>query len=125
MIIAGYWDPNPGRGIRGPCGDSVACTLRAGTYPHIGDGQEFWIEDPPHWGWEADSEEWTLDLILANNRPMKFECLPRVLMHEFGHTTGLGHNEETDYIMGKAVQSTLTSNDINAADASYQDHTAH
>ena len=44
VIIMGYEDPNPGAtGSDGNCGNSIACTKPAGTYPHIGDGQVFLI----------------------------------------------------------------------------------
>ena len=47
VIISGYWDP--GFGIKDRCTGSVACVFPAGTYPHLGNGQVFVIEDPPRW----------------------------------------------------------------------------
>ena len=47
VIISGYWDPGPG--IKDRCTGSVACVFPAGTYPHLGNGQVFLIEDPPRW----------------------------------------------------------------------------
>ena len=46
VVIEGYWDPHP---AADRCGGSVACTLAAADYPHIGNGQRFLIEDPPRW----------------------------------------------------------------------------
>ena len=137
VIIAGYWDPNPGNGGDLPCGESIACTHPAGDYPHIGGAQPFWIEDPPHWGGRKVSETWTTDFIEAKNDPLTYEYLPSVLMHEFGHTFGMGHGVPGD-IMHNTLrevppcssrtgsdQCGLSDNDINGAKAVYQGRTAH
>ena len=62
VVIRGYWNEDPGGARKkdpagneipfddGICGESIACTLPAGTYPHNGNQQPFWIEDRPHWG---------------------------------------------------------------------------
>ena len=50
VVIRGYWDANPADGIDPECGVSIACTDPAGRYPHIGNQQTFWIEDPPPLG---------------------------------------------------------------------------
>lgn len=81
-------------------GASVACTDPADDYPHIGSRQSFWIEDPPHWGHLPDDEEWTIQFSIAAKEEDSFEYLPWVLIHEFGHTIGLGHSAESGTIMG-------------------------
>ena len=47
VVISGYWDPGPGK--EDSCKGSVACVHRPSTYPHMGNGQVFLIEDPPRW----------------------------------------------------------------------------
>ena len=51
VVIEGYWNPGTDED---QCGESVACTYGAGTYPHIGNGQRFAIEDPPQWPREPE-----------------------------------------------------------------------
>ena len=125
VIIMGYEDPNPGAtGSDGNCGDSIACTKPAGTYPHIGNGQVFLIEDPPHWGHETTAQRWTALYSDWMNQPDYYEYLPRILMHEFGHTLGLGHSAGPD-IMNVATLRALTSYDRAGLRAIYQGHTPH
>ena len=111
VVIVGYWDPNfnPSGPIEAPipikeddgkCGASVACTWNERvypkdtpvnvTYPFLGD-QTFYIEEPPRWGGRP-AKTWTLDLSNVEDYPLKYEYLPWVLMHEFGHIIGLGHS---------------------------------
>lgn len=97
-----------------------------------------WIEDPPHWGDMPSSKEWTADFAEANNAPYKYEYLGRILMHEFGHSIGLGHSGIQSDVMQNAVREIkpcspgtdaskcgLSSNDKNAAQSTYQHHKAH
>ena len=137
VLIVGYWDPNPGKGDDPKCGGSIACTQGKGIYPHLGDGQPLLIEDPPHWGSKKTSEIWTTDFYKASQLSSAFEYLPSVLVHEFGHTIGLGHSLSGD-IMSGAVRELppcpntpgtsncgLSDTDKNGAKGIYQSHRAH
>ncbi|MDE2902444.1 MAG: fibronectin type III domain-containing protein [Chloroflexota bacterium] len=119
VVISGYWDPGPG--IKDQCGGSVACTYGAGTYPHLGNGQVFVIEDPPRWPGRG-REEWTPDLDDATKKAKQFEYLPWVLMHEFGHTLGLGHSVDGDSIMGGKSRADLSTTDVQGLKATYAHH---
>ena len=118
VVIEGYWDPHP---AADRCGGSVACTLAAGDYPHIGDGQPFLIEDPPRWS-TSRREMWTTNFKDASTTPERYEYLPWVLMHEFGHTLGLGDGGNSDDIMGGARQRDLSDGDANGLRATYAHH---
>ena len=139
VVIRGYWDANPADGIDPECGRSIACTDPAGRYPHIGNQQTFWIEDPPHWGREASTREWTVDFKEWFDDPDVYQYLPSIIMHEFGHTIGLGHGttwkdimngrtrelEPCSYTGTERERCGLTTNDKKAAEAIYEHHTAH
>ncbi len=118
VVIEGYWDPHP---AADRCGGSVACTYPAGTYPHIGDGQPFLIEDPPRWD-GGPQEVWTISLADWNGDRDMYEYLPYVLMHEFGHTLGLGEGADGDDIMGGARRRDLSDGDAKGLRATYAHH---
>ncbi len=120
-IIAGYWDPGTDDDL---CGRSIACTYPAGTYPHIGNEQRLLIEDPPRWP-GGNEETWTTSLKDATDKSMNYEYLPRVLMHEFGHTLGLGHSADDDAIMRGANRSDLSDTDAQGLRATYAHHAKH
>ena len=72
--------------------DALGCTSPGeGTYPHIG-SQTLWISYPPK-GLNAQGKitEWTTNLTRATIDPQRFYYLPMILMHELGHTAGVGH----------------------------------
>ena len=122
VVISGYWDP--GFDKEDQCEGSVACVHPAGTYPHLGNGQVFVIEDPPRWP-EDDAgsmREWTTSLTDAQDMRDKFEHLPRILMHEFGHTLGLGHSTDGTAIMGHAARVDLATTDAEGLKATYAHH---
>ena len=105
VIIRGYWNTDPAAGEDdGQCGQSVACTYPSGSYPHIGNGQVLWLEDPPRWGNRSVSETWTTNFSDAVSDPEDYEYLPSILLHEFGHTIGLGESKKSDAIMNGAVR---------------------
>ncbi len=121
VLIEGYWDDDDG-----PCGSSIACVDMTGDYPHLGDEREFWIEDPPHWGNEDTSRTWTADFAQWERRPNDLQYLPALLMHEFGHTFGLGDNEVGGMMSGEWVGlQALTDYDEKATKAIYEHHPSH
>jgi len=104
-VIQGYWDTDPRDGNDGVCRSSIACVYLSGHYPHLESGLRFMIEDPPHWGSDAQALTWTLDFDLAKRKPSEFQYLPAVLVHELGHVLGLGHsNGPSDIMNGKVRQ---------------------
>ena len=123
VVISGYWDPGT---ADDQCTGSVACVFPAG-YPHLGNGQVFVIEDPPRWPkdpansvreWTTEITDWLLDDDL-------YAYLPRVLMHEFGHTLGLGDSTSVDFIMGRLVSPNLADTDVQGLRATYAHHRVH
>ena len=122
------------------CGKSVACTRNIGAYvpgftipikyPVMG-YQTFNIEERPRWGLN-DPEDWTLDFSKSIDFPGKYEYLPSILMHEFGHTFGLGHgatvvndvinggSREIEPCGGTHADCGLSTIDKNAAKSLYQ-----
>ena len=109
-----------------PCGGSVACTSNiTQNYPHLG-RQRLHFEQPPVWIM-VDGEvqhEWTNDVSRVGQAGMDY--MPAVMMHEFGHTAGLGHSAGPEDVMGHASnRSGLSANDIRAMKEIYQSHVAH
>ena len=99
VIVQGYWY-NPDAGSRDRCeahgvtGDRLACAdgnyfTSTAHYASI----RVWIKYPPG-GFTSDGEMtgWTNSRALANAKPYLFYYLPFVMLHEFGHTTGVVHN---------------------------------
>ena len=96
-IIDGYQNPTNG-GAKHECA-AFACTEGAGTYPHIGNDQPFWIEDEPQSQYDASPKKWTNIEYLARTSPQQYYYLPQAIMHELGHTAGLGHSPNGSGVM--------------------------
>ena len=124
--IRGYWNPY-GTSLNDKCKGSIACVYGGGEYPEL-EHQQFWIEFPPRFPGDGDYKEWTNDIAEVRQMPDDFYYLPQVIMHEFGHTAGLGHTLVGD-VMGPIYSrdplSGPTSYDLNGITNIYQNHTRH
>lgn len=102
----------------------MACVYFVGTYPHIGNGQVFVIEDPPRWPKDdaGTVRKWTTKIAVWQAAPEFNEYLPRVLMHEFGHTLGLGHTAVSGAIMAGLVSPNLADEDVQGLRATSAHH---
>ena len=71
--------------------------------------------------------QWTDDLSLAQNRSLNYVYRRAVLLHEFGHTAGLGHGYSPDDVMESPnrAEPQLTDNDKSAMRANYAGHSPH
>ena len=121
VTIQGYWNP-VGTQLPNKCGNSVACTHPGGTYPHLGH-QDLWLEYPPQFSMDPDYKRWTNDLSLATNNSDNYVYLPGVMMHELGHTAGLGHPAGVGIMGGDLVRSAPLTYDKNGMKYIYQGHT--
>ena len=67
---------------------------------------------------------WTNNVNLVGTLNMDY--MPAVMMHEFGHTAGLGHSAGHQDVMGYASdKSVLSANDKRAMKEIYENHVAH
>ena len=90
VTIQGYWNP-VGAQSNDKCATALShASLWAALHPHLGH-QELWIEYPPQFSGDANYKRWTNILNDAKNPVLNLHYLPGVMMHEFGHTAGLGH----------------------------------
>ena len=122
-----YWHP------AGYCDvfrdDALACVAvddregkRPSVAPHIGD-QIIWIPFPP----AGDGTIWTNDLKDAQNEPHVKYYLPNIMLHELGHTVGMGHLVDDDGVMALydayRIVPTPTEEDVAAFQAHNEEHT--
>ena len=98
VTVRGYWNPG-GDQSNDKCLGSIACVYFGFTYPHFGH-QELWIEYPPQFAHDGYYKRWTDDPDDARRSPYLYYDLPGVMMHEFGHTAGLGETTSSSSIMG-------------------------
>ena len=93
-MIRGYWDQNSytGKPQRGGCDPrTIACVDES-------DFKTMWIEDPPRRGGDR-AKQWAPTYASYNRNSKRFEFLPDVIIHEFGHFLGLGHPYDQTSVM--------------------------
>lgn len=123
VMVRGYYGSDASAG----CGTGViACvhSFRTGHPHYEAQVMTLWIPDKP------PGRGWTNNFKKASNRFTRddYYYLPRTMMHEFGHTIGLGHTERSQVysIMGgyEPLQAPLPY-DENAVKGIYKNHTRH
>ena len=116
-----------------PCNlTSLACVTWQGGYPEIGN-QNMWFPQPLHTYRKSGSRYiyqeliWTDDILVYFNNTALYRYLPAVMLHEFGHTPGLGHSSNSSDVMyrGNQTQTDVRSNDREALNANYAGHSPH
>ena len=110
----------------------VACTSRGTTLndSHIG-RQSMFMPHPLHYSKKFDSgvtyeqKSWT-DLYHVAEQHEDYRYLPALLLHEFGHTAGLGHSVTTTDVMhpGEYDPQDLSATDKKALEMNYRGHRA-
>ncbi len=122
MSIVGYWATEVD-GTEDKCKDSIACANETGM----------WLEEPPYWPGQG-KKEWTNNFDQVDIEPEKYQYLPAILVHEFGHPLGLANTKSMDSIMtGNALEfpcdadilKCLTINDLIGLNMIYLRHVAH
>ncbi len=101
VTIQGYWNPADAQ-LPEKCDyhDAIACIRPGGVYPHF-THSKMWIKYPPRLSGQLSYVRWTNDIDDARRMPGTYYYLPETIMHECGHTAGLGHAEGRSYsIMG-------------------------
>ncbi len=115
--------------INTACGNSYACTFNTGSssYPHVRN-QRLAIEEPPYDG--NNKKRWTNMQALIGT--LNYYYLPSTMMHELGHSAGLGHSPVGpvggvggDVMEFPPDQRTLSQNDEDAMNANYAGHSSH
>ena len=121
VTIRGYWetgDPNTGE-----CEGSIGCVSWGTGYPHLSSGRTYWVEEPPRWG--RGQKRWTTDWEEYDRMVSRFEYLPALLVHEFGHVLGLPHAVYAPAIMGYTTGPALLPEDIAGVKGLYDSHSPH
>ena len=113
--------------VGGTCGDGVACLIPSlSNYPHQTDNI-LRIEASPTARLGA-RRYWTNDLDDAR-RDYRYFYLPAVIMHEFGHAFGIGHNSSvaSGSVMTHApkTESGLSNYDVQAMQEALRDIDSH
>ena len=129
VIIGGYWNPwtKSDPTIVDQCGRSIACTYGSGAYPELSKGQQLWIEFPPKFPGDSVPKRWTNDIRELTNFFDEVYYLPVTMLHELGHTAGLGHAPDSSYSIMSSPHgwSVPRDYDLKALKAIYGDHTPH
>ena len=132
VVIEGYWEAERASdGSGGEC-HGIACVHFSGADSHIG-STPIYIEERPRRTGES-AKDWTTDFLEWSGSRHRFQYLPAVLMHEFGHTFGLEDNGGGDIMSGRvreiepcttgvgADRCGLSANDSNGVKAIYAHH---
>ena len=82
-----------------------------------------WFEQPPRWE-PGPYTMWTTEIRQFRDNPGKYEYLPAIIMHEFGHAIGLAHGG-TGIMVGPHDDLNISTDDQDAAESIYQPHAAH
>ena len=132
IVIEGYWEAERASdGTGGKC-RGIACVHFSGANSHIGNTPMYIEERPRRTG--ENARDWTTDFLEWSGSRHRFQYLPAVLMHEFGHTFGLEDNGGGDIMSGRvreiepcttgvgADRCGLSANDTNGVKAIYAHH---
>ena len=139
VIVKGY---STTAGNSNPCGDNnvndsaVACVVnwrddsQPPIYPHRSK-DTLYFEHPPDDGFANTTHAWTRNRDRAgvrNSSGITYIYMPSAMMHELGHTAGLGHPDTTIDVMSDEIASNvkdLTDSDKKAMRSIYNNHAAH
>ena len=95
IVVKLYWEEK--NGSYGCLATQIACVagLYTAHYPHIVDPLTIWIRMPPEGRVDGTGEltEWTAHPAFLSQPSLRqrYFPLPYTMLHEFGHTLGLGH----------------------------------
>ena len=123
VLVKPYTAPPPP--MKDRCDGGIACVIRSvnDIYPHLYT-QELLIRRVP-----ASSKEWTEIKISMNKVDSDHLYIPMTMIHELGHTAGLGHSGRDGDIMdvgqGDEAEDAPKDNDISAMKSIYQNHDSH
>ena len=127
---------NPETSAEQICLDSIACnTYKDQGYPHRGD-QKLYIEQPPYQGTPRGEDvkthrgEHKLMWSTHSSRVSTGQYhLTTTMIHEIGHSAGLGHSPSNRDVMGGAIagetKRAISTYDKNAMKSIYQHHSSH
>ena len=96
VVIEGYWEAE--RSAGGKCG-GIACVHFSGANSHLGNTPMYLEERARRTGRAA--RDWTTEFLEWSGSRHRFQYLPAVLTHEFGHTFGIEDNGGIDIMSGR------------------------